>query len=192
MNEQELRLVWPELRDWTAVGMNESVFRVRTPSGQMAFLRPDDDSGSLLKRLREQAIVPVPLVIASAHGWLLLEGLAGTPLHEAAWIERPAEAAAIVAQAHLALEAAEVTHGDLCLPNILGDLASGSLSGIIDWRYANRFGREVDIAGAIWSCRLNGRYGIEMAVAVLEQIQWPRADPPEVDRLCEVWASLSE
>ena len=192
MNEQDLRLAWPELRDWAPVGMNESVFRVRTPSGQTAFLRPDDDSGPLLKRLRKQGAVPVPLVIESANGWLLLEGLAGSPLHEAAWLERPAEAASIVAQALLHLESADVTHGDLCLPNILGNLGSGFLSGIIDWRYANRFEREVDVAGAIWSCRLNGRYGVEMAVTVLEQIGWPRRDPTEVTRLCEVWTSLSE
>jgi hypothetical protein len=78
----------------------------------------------------------------------------------------------------------------MCVPNILGDLATSRLSGIVDWRYAGQFGREIDVASAIWSCGYNG-YRADVPVAVLGAIGWPQANAVEVEQLSRVWTDLA-
>ena len=132
--------------------------------------------------------MPAPRVLDSCDGWLLLSGLPGLPLHEALWKDRPGEIAEVIVDALRRLGDAGVTHGDMCLPNILGDPESGKLSGIVDWRYAGRYGREIDVASAVWSCGFNG-YGNAIAVTVLGGVGWPKCDADEVERLSAVWMS---
>lgn len=171
--------------------MNEAVFRVRTVTGDEAYVRPDDGSAPLLRRLAVSGEVPVPHVLEETGGWLLLSALRGVPLHEDPWLDRPAEAASIAADALRRLAAMGITHGDMCLPNILGDPETARLSGILDWRYAGRYDRQIDVASAVWSCAFNG-YDRDMAVSILRRCGWPRADAREVERLSAVWRTLVE
>lgn len=76
------------------------------------------------------------------------------------------------------------------MPAELGDLTSGRLSGILDWRDAGRFDREIDVASAIWSCAYNG-YSADLPIAVLRALKWPRADTAEVQRLSRAWIDLA-
>lgn len=184
------RIVWPELVDWVDVDSNESVHRVWTLEGDSAYVRPDDGSALLLQQLAEQGIVPVPVVLDVRDGWLLLSDLLGVPLHDRLWRSRPTEVAAIAADAHLRLIQAEVRHGDMCLPNLLADPETATLTGIVDWRYAGQFDREIDIASTVWSCGYNG-YAPEVAVAVLKNCAWEPANHAEVARLSERWTTLA-
>ena len=177
--------IWPELTDWHPTGMAESVHRVRTADGCEAYVRPDDGSLKLLQRLTRTNI-PAPRVLAVRQGWFMLSALPGTPLHNSVWLARPADAAAIAADALRRLDNAGVRHGDMCLPNILGDPLTGQLSGIVDWRYAGLSGREIDVASTVWSCAYNG-YPPSVALAILADCGWPRADAAEVARLSRVW-----
>jgi aminoglycoside phosphotransferase len=136
-------------------------------------------------------MVPAPFVLDARDAWLLLSALPGIPLHDGTvWRDRPNQVAHIIATALLALERAGVTHGDLCLPNILGDSDDGRLTGIVDWRFAGRYGPEIDVAAAVWSCGFNG-YADEVAMAVLRGCHWPRADLSEVEALRKEWLDLS-
>jgi aminoglycoside phosphotransferase len=144
----------------------------------------------LLRRLAHESDVPAPRLLDHRDGWLLLEALPGVPLHDGRWLDRPEDAVRVIAEALLCLDRNDVRHGDMCVPNILGDLATSSLSGIVDWRYAGRFDREVDVASAIWSCGYNGYRG-DVPAAVLGAIGWPRADAVEVERLSRVWIDLA-
>jgi aminoglycoside phosphotransferase len=184
------RTLWPDLTDWEPAGMAEQVFRVRTTAGERLYVRPDDNSSDLLNHLSLALALPTPRVLDRRHGWLLLSALPGIPLHDSLWHARAGDVAGIVATALRALEDADVTHGDLCLPNILGDPESGELSGIVDWRYAGVHLREVDVAAAVWSCHFNG-YGDDIAVDVLARAGWRPADRDEVLRLRDVWTDLS-
>ena len=56
----------------------------------------------------------------------------------------------------------------------------------MDWRYASKTGREIDVASAVWSSGYNG-YGPEVAIAILRGCGWPVADTAEVARLSDVW-----
>ncbi len=76
----------------------------------------------------------------------------------------------------------------MCIPNILGDIESNQLTGIVDWGFAGRFGREIDVASTVWSLGFNG-FSEEVALALLEQCGWPRADTVEVTRLTAVWVA---
>ena len=77
----------------------------------------------------------------------------------------------------------------MCVPNILGDLSTGRLSGIVDWGDASRFERTIDVASAIWSCGYNG-HSPEVPLSVLGLIGWPRADTSELRRLERIWTEL--
>jgi aminoglycoside phosphotransferase len=165
--------------------MAESVHRVRMIDGSEAYVRPDDGSVDLLRRLAHTAI-PVSTVVSTRAGWLLLSSLPGVPLHHPTWLSRPADTAVIAADALRRLEAANVRHGDMCLPNILGDPGTGQLSGIVDWRYAGLSDREIDIASTVWSCGHNG-HAASVAPAILTELGWPRTDAAEVERLSRVW-----
>ncbi len=184
------RILWPDLREWEAVGMAEPVYRVRTPAGVDAYVRPDDGSAPLLRRLAVCRAVPAPELLDARDGWLLLRALAGVPLHcSSVWRRRPTDVARIMAEALQSLERAGLTHGDMCLPNVLGDPRTGHLTGIVDWRYAERFDRTIDVGAAVWSCEFNG-YGEDVAVAVLRGCNWPVADTEEVARLRGIWRGL--
>ena len=100
------RDVWPDLSGWEEVGMNEAVFRVRTAAGDEAYVRPDDGSAPLLRRLSATGRLPVPRVLDEPGRWLLVSALPGASLHEDVWLGRPAEAASIAADALRRLEAA--------------------------------------------------------------------------------------
>jgi len=165
--------------------MAESVYRVATQSGQSAYVRPDDGSSGLLARLVGTNI-PAPRPLEMRGTWLLLSAVPGTPLSHPTWLARPKEAAAIAADALRRLDTLAVRHGDMCLPNILGDLATGQLGGIVDWRYASQTSREIDVASAVWSSGYNG-YGPDIAIAILQGCHWPVADAVEVARLSDVW-----
>jgi aminoglycoside phosphotransferase len=186
------RALWLDLSEWKAVGMAEPVYRVRTPAGIDAYVRPDDGSAPLLRRLAVCRTVPAPEILDVRDGWLLLRALPGVPLHNCSvWHHRPTDVARIIAEALRSLERADLTHGDLCLPNILGDPRTGHLTGIVDWRYAERFDREIDVGAAMWSCGFNG-YGEDVAIAVLRGCAWPVTDAWEVARLIELWRELTD
>jgi len=185
------RALWPTLSEWEPMGMHEPVHRVRTRAGATAYVRPDDGSGPLLRQMALTSTVRAPEVLDARAGWLLLSALPGVPLHHVSvWRHHPTDMARIVTEALRSLECAGVTHGDMCLPNILGDPRTGQLTGIVDWRYAGRFTREIDVASAVWSCGFNG-YTEDVAVAVLHGCGWPRADGLEVARLSRIWLELS-
>jgi aminoglycoside phosphotransferase len=184
------RLLWPDLFEWQAVGMEESVFRAVNEEGTRVYVRPDDGSGPLLERLAGEGVAPVPRVLDTREGWLRLSALPGVPVHDLMWYSRPMDVAAIAAEALSLLQEAGVTHGDLCLPNILGDPDTGDLSGIVDWRYAGRYTREIDVAATVWSCEFNG-YEDGVALAVLRDCGWSRVDEEELMRLRRLWLSLS-
>ena len=182
--------LWPELRDLRPAGMHDAVFRATGTEGRLVYLREDDGSAPLLRRLAPKPDLPAPRVLDHREGWLLLEALPGVPLHDPRWRSRPDDAVRVIAEALLCLEHNAVTHGDMCVPNILGDLTSGGLSGILDWRDAGRFDREIDVASAVWSCGYNG-YSADVPIAVLRALAWPRADASEVERLSRVWTDLA-
>jgi aminoglycoside phosphotransferase len=171
--------------------MHDAVFRATTERGEQVYLREDDGSAELLRRLGSEPDLPAPCVLDHRDGWLLLESLPGAPLNDDRWLARPDDAAPIIVDALLRLERHGVRHGDMCVPNILGDLATGALSGLVDWRYAGRYDRKIDVASAVWSCGYNG-YPAEFAIAVLRGLNWPRADGTEVQRLSRKWTDLVE
>ncbi len=171
--------------------MQEPVYRVRTADGTGAYVRPDDGSGLLLRQLYAGSEVPVPGVIEARDGWLLLTALPGVPLSDPVWRVDPPLPVSIAAEALRRLEAAEVTHGDLCLPNILGDPRTRRLTGIVDWRYAGRYAHEMDVASTVWSFRYNG-YPVDIAVAFLGAVGWHRIAPSEVARLGALWKALDD
>jgi aminoglycoside phosphotransferase len=180
---------FPDLSNWRAAGMHDAVFHSTTAGGGTVYVRADDGSAPTLRRLADQAGVPAPRVLGHREGWLVLEALPGVPLNDDRWLERPDAAVPIIADALLRLARNDVRHGDMCLPNILGDLEKNELSGIVDWGDAGRFDPIIDVASAIWSCEYNG-YSPEVPVAVLEAMGWPRADSAEVARLSRIWMDL--
>jgi aminoglycoside phosphotransferase len=171
--------------------MHDAVFSAAAEDGEKVYVRADDGSTLLLRRLANEPDVPAPAVLDERDGWLVLEALPGVPLNDDRWLARPDEAVKVIADALLRLARNDITHGDMCLPNILGDLATGRLSGIVDWRDAGQFDHEVDVASAIWACEFNG-YGRDVPVAVLEAIGWPQADAAEVERLSRLWSELPD
>lgn len=171
--------------------MQEQVHRVQTADGTAAYVRPDDGSSGLMRRLNVQHSVPVPEVIDARQGWLLLTALPGVPLSDPRWHRLPAKLIAVAAEALQCLDNAGVTHGDLCLPNVLGDPGTSHLTGIVDWRYADRYSHEVDVAAAVWSIGFN-THSDDVAVAVLRAIGWPRSDAGEVSRLRATWVTLGD
>jgi phosphotransferase family enzyme len=181
---------WPEFRGWRPAGVNHPVFRATSTNASSVYVRADDGSGPLLRRLEREPDVPAPRLLDRRAGWLLLEALPGAPLNDDRWLARPADAVPIINEALRCLARSGITHGDMCLPNILGDVETGELSGIVDWHYAGQFDREIDVASAIWSCEYNG-YPPDVPVAVLESLGWPRQDSAEVERLGKVWIELA-
>ncbi len=184
------RELFAELRDWQRAGVADPVFRASDPSTGTVYVRADDGSAETLERLESEPGVPAPRLLEVRSGWLLLEALPGAPMNDDSWLARPREAAPIVADALLRLAASDLTHGDMCLPNILGDPSTGRLSGLVDWGDAGRFDRSIDVASAVWSCGYNG-YPAETALAVLALIGWPRTDAAEVERLERLWSDLA-
>jgi aminoglycoside phosphotransferase len=180
----------PDLQTWQPVGIHHAVFRATSASGTAVYVREDDGSAALLRRLANESDVPAPRVLDQRDGWLVLQALRGAPLHDARWRARGDDAVKIIVDALLRLARNDITHGDMCLPNILGDLATGELSGIIDWGCAGQFDRAIDVASAIWSCGYNG-YSADIPIAVLGSIGWARADAIEVDRLSRLWTDLA-
>lgn len=187
---QPPRDAFPDLGNWREAGLHDAVFRATTATGGAVYVRADDGSAPTLRRLAIQAEVPSPRVLGERGGWLVLEALPGVPLHDERWLERPEAAVPIIADALQRLARNDVRHGDVCLPNILGDLETRELSGIVDWGDAGRFDQIIDVASAIWSCEYNG-YPSGVPVAVLEAMDWPRADSTEVERLSRIWMDLA-
>jgi aminoglycoside phosphotransferase len=109
-------------------------------------------------------------------------------MEDGSWAEQPDAAIAVVVTALQALLAADITHGDLCLPNILGDPETGQLTGIVDWTHANKFAREVDLGAVTWSWELD-HPSLHSAgeIEILRRIGWPKCDAEEVDRLTDFW-----
>jgi hypothetical protein len=83
--------VWPELTDWHPTGMAESVYRARTTDGSEVYVRPDNGSVELLRRLTRTDI-PAPRVLAVRQGWLMLSALPGIPLCDSVLLSRRADA----------------------------------------------------------------------------------------------------
>jgi len=183
-------VTWPEMHGWQSAGMHDAVFRAISANGVTVYVRAEDGSGPLLRLLEADPAVPAPRLLDRRAGWLLLEALPGAPLHDPRWLARPADAAPIISEALQCLARSGITHGDMCLPNILGDLETGELSGIVDWHYAGQFDREIDFASAIWSCGYNG-YPPDVPDAVLRSLGWPRRDAAEVERLGRLWIELA-
>jgi aminoglycoside phosphotransferase len=182
---------FPDLGNWKSAGLHDPVFRAIAPDGEAVYVRADDGSAPTLRRLAGQAAVPAPRVLDEKDGWLVLEALPGVPLDDERWLARPDDAVPIIADALQRLARNDVRHGDMCLPNILGDLGMNELSGIVDWGDAGRFDSIIDVASAIWSCEYNG-YPRDVPKAVLRVMDWPRADDAEVDRLSRVWTELAD
>ena len=182
--------LFPDLTEWQSAGMHDAVFGAMGPDGSAVYVRADDGSADLLERLRRSSDVPAPRVLDRRAGWLKLAALPGVPLHDVRWRSRPRAAARVISDALLRLRRAELTHGDMCVPNILGDLATARLAGIVDWCDAGRFDHEIDVASAIWSCGYNG-YPPAVAAEVLALVGWPRRDAAEVARLATVWSNLA-
>jgi aminoglycoside phosphotransferase len=185
------KAIFPELRDWQPAGMHDAVFRATRADGEEVYVRADDGSVALLRRLAREPDLPTPAVFDEREGWLVLEALPGVPLNDDQWLARPRDAVKVIADALLRLARNDITHGDMCLPNILGDLTTGGLSGVVDWRDAGQFDHEIDVASAIWACEFNG-YARDVPVAVLDAIGWPRADATEVERLSRLWSELPD
>lgn len=123
------RALWPDLSGWEPVGMAEPVYCVRTVARFSAYVRPDDGSAPLFRHMGLTNTVPAPEVLDARAGWLVLSALPGVPLHHASvWRQRPGDMARIVAEGLRSLERAGVTHGDMCLPNILGDPSAVQLT----------------------------------------------------------------
>lgn len=178
--------LWPELSGWQPVAIQDApVFRVNQPGGSEAYLRDDDGSAPVLRQL-ERYTVPAPRVLDVRDRWILLTALPGIPLHDTRWLRKPAVAAAIIAAALRSVHNAGVTHGDMCLPNILGDFQHERLTGIVDWGYANSADSEIDIASAVWSCGYNGQ-SLATATEVLGNYGWRAATAAEVKRLSRMW-----
>jgi aminoglycoside phosphotransferase len=181
---------FPDLGNWREAGLHDAVFRATTAGGGAVYVRADDGSAPTLRRLAEQADVPAPRLLDHRDGWLVLEALPGVPLNDDRWLGRSDDAVPIIADALLRLARNDVRHGDMCLPNILGDLETNGLSGIVDWGDAGRLDQIIDVASAIWSCEYNG-YSPGVPVAVLEAMDWPKADSAEVERLSRIWMDLA-
>ncbi len=188
MPDTDPRTLWPDLTDWTSTRWKEGVLRARDATGDLVYVRPDDGSAPLLRALSKRSEIPVPTVIDDRDGWLLLAALPGVPMEDASWAERPDAAIAVVVTALQALAAADVTHGDLCLPNIPGDPETGQLTGIVDWTYANKFAREVDLGAVTWSWGLDHpRLHPAGEIEILKAINWSKCDAEEVDRFTAFW-----
>jgi aminoglycoside phosphotransferase len=188
MSDVQPQTLWPQFTGWTSTGWKEGVLRARDQAGATVYVRPDDGSAPLLRSLAMTMDVPVPSITDSKDGWLVLAALPGIAMEDASWAQRPDAAIAIVVSALQVLWAADVTHGDLCLPNILGDPDTGQLTGIIDWTHANRFSREVDLGAVTWSWELDHpSLHPSGEIEVLQGIGWPRCDADEVDRLTAFW-----
>ncbi len=176
MPDTDPRTLWPGLTDWTSTGWKEGVLRARDATGDVVYVRPNDGSAPLLRALSKRSEIPVPTVIDDRDGWLLLAALPGVPMEDASWAERPNAAIAVVVTALQALATADVTHGDLCLPNILGDPETGQLTGIV---YGNV--RE--------QVRTRGRprsRDVELGVGSPEAAPGRRDRDPQGDQLVEV------
>jgi aminoglycoside phosphotransferase len=188
MPDTDPRTLWPDFTDWTSTGWREGVLRARDAAGDIVYARPDDGSVPLLRALSTRSEIPVPTVIDDRDGWLLLAALPGVPMEDGSWAEQPDAAIGVVVTALQALSAADITHGDLCLPNILGDPQTGQLTGIVDWTHANKFAREVDLGAVTWSWELDHpTLHPDGEIEILRRIGWPKCDAEEVDRLTAFW-----
>jgi aminoglycoside phosphotransferase len=188
MSDADPRTLWPDLTGWASTGWREGVIRALDATGAVVYARPDDGSVPLMASLRTTSDIPVPSVIDEKDGWLLLAALPGVPLEDASWAEKPQALIAVVVDCLRALSAADVTHGDLCLPNILGDREAAQLTGVVDWTYANKYSREVDLGAVTWSWELDHpSLHPSGEIEVLRRIGWSICDAEEVDRLTAYW-----
>jgi hypothetical protein len=62
------RATWPELRDWRPAGMHDVVFRATNASGEVVYVRADDGSAPLLRRLAHVSDLPAPRLLDDRHG----------------------------------------------------------------------------------------------------------------------------
>jgi len=177
------RDVWPQVHHWAlAPFANAEVYQVTLTDGTTAYLRPDDGSALLLPELIARGVL-TPSALAKRDGWLLLSEVAGTPASDAKWRVHPDSLTRLLAAAWQALQSAEVSHGDLTLPNVLGDLATGTLTGIVDWGDGALAPRpQVDMTCLAWSLAYN-HYEPIVGLALLRMVGWSPADESELARL---------
>ena len=120
MGSMSNRHEWPQVHHWAlAPFASAEVFRVTLTDGTPAHLRPNDGSALLLPELVARG-VPTPSALAQRGGWLLLSEVPGTPASDARWRAHPDSFTRLLSAAWQALQSAEVSHGDLTLPNVLG------------------------------------------------------------------------
>ena len=160
--------------------------RVSLRDGALAYMRPDDNTAPLLTRL-DAAGLPVPVPIAVRAGQLLLTALPGVPIADPVWRAHPQRLVQVLATTWRALQDAGVSHGDLTLPNVLGDPDTGALTGIVDWGDGSTVDRpELDLACLAWSLSHNG-YGTDVGRSLLAAVGWPHPHAPELARLTSLY-----
>lgn len=140
----------------------------------------------LLPQLAARGL-PVPTPIVVRDGRLLLSALPGVPAADPAWRTQPERLTQVLAAAWSTLQRAGVSHGDLTLPNVLGDPSTGELTGIVDWGDGTTTARpEPDLACLVWSLRHN-RYGVHVGLRLLSSVGWPDATHLELVRLAGLY-----
>ncbi|GAA1900503.1 hypothetical protein GCM10009814_32380 [Lapillicoccus jejuensis] len=178
---------WPEVQEIEpAVLGRGGVHRVRLVDGAEAYLRPDDGTAALLPRLAARGL-PVPTVIAARGDRLLLSALPGVPATDPAWRTQPERLVEVLGAAWSTLQDADVFHGDLTLPNILGIPSTGELTGVVDWGDGVMAARpELDLACLVWSLRYN-RFEDHTGRLLLSLVGWPHPTDPELIRLSDLY-----
>ena len=128
-----------------------------------------------------------PSALANCDGWLLLSEVPGIPASDPRWRAHPDSLTRLLTAAWQSLESAEVSHGDLTLPNVLGDVATGELTGIIDWGDGALTPRpQVDIICLVWSLGYNN-YEPAVGLALLRNVGWSPSEEPELARLSALY-----
>jgi aminoglycoside phosphotransferase len=177
------REVWSQVCDWALVPFaSAEVYRVTLTDGTTAYLRPDDGSAWLLPDLAARGVL-TPSALAKRDGWLLLSEVPGTPASDTGWLAHPDSLVRLLAAAWQSLESAQVSHGDLTLLNVLGDPATGALTGIVDWGDGALDPRpQVDLTCLVWSLAYN-KLEPAVGLALMRTVGWSPADESELARL---------
>jgi hypothetical protein len=118
------RDVWPQVHDWAVVPFaSAEVYRVTLADATTAYLRPDDGSALLLPELVARGVLTPSALVKREGGGCCSPKCRHTGVRcQVACPPRLPHAAPRRCVAGPGV--GEVSHGDLTLPNVLGDLAT--------------------------------------------------------------------